>query len=67
MLWTARVWSGAVLVGGEIVGTRRRAEALASIQARRRLSPAEREAVDAEADTLPLPRLRGPINVRYDR
>jgi hypothetical protein len=32
----------------------------------RRLSPAERDAVTAEAESLPLPGLSGPIAVRWD-
>jgi hypothetical protein len=58
-LWTSRVWPGAVLVAGEIVGTWRRAHADLSIQPWRRLTRAERAAVEAEAESLPLPRLEG--------
>lgn len=65
-LWTPRVWPGAVLVGGEIVGTWRRAQADLSIQPWRRLSRAEREAVEAEARSLPLPGIEGQIDVRWD-
>ncbi len=54
-LWTPRVWPGAVLVGGEIAGTWRRAGRKLSVQAWRRLTPAEREAILAEAESLPLP------------
>jgi hypothetical protein len=64
-LWTTRVWPGALLVNGEIVGVWRRAAAVVSIEAWRRLSPAEREAVEAEAVSLPLPGLNGPITVRW--
>jgi len=53
-LWTSRVWPGAVLVAGEIVGTWRRAQADVTVEPWRRLSPAEREAVEAEAATMPL-------------
>ncbi|MGH2428088.1 MAG: DNA glycosylase AlkZ-like family protein [Candidatus Limnocylindria bacterium] len=65
LLWTPRVWPGAVLVDGEIVGTWRRAQALVSIDAWRRLSRREREAIEAEAASLPLPGLSGPIVVRW--
>jgi hypothetical protein len=65
-LWTPRVWPGAVLVGGEIVGTWRRAGADVAIQSWRRLSRSGREAVEAEAESLPLPDVRGPIRVRWD-
>ncbi|HTR36168.1 MAG TPA: crosslink repair DNA glycosylase YcaQ family protein [Bryobacteraceae bacterium] len=63
-LWTTRVWPGAVLVNGEIVGVWRRSAAEVSIDAWRRLSPAEWEAVAAEALSLPLPDLNGPITFR---
>jgi len=65
MLWTPRVWPGAVLAAGEIVGTWRRVQALVTIDAWRRLSRGEREAVEAEAASLPLPGLSGPIVVRW--
>jgi hypothetical protein len=65
-LWTPRVWPGAVLVGGEVVGTWRRANAVVAIQTWRRLSTAECQAVEAEAESLPLPGLSGQIVVRWD-
>jgi hypothetical protein len=65
-LWTPRVWPGAVLVDGEVVGTWRRAGAVVSIQAWRRLSPAAREAVELEAQSFPLPDVQGRIRVRWD-
>ena len=65
-LWTSRVWPGAVLVGGEVVGTWRRANAVVSIRTWRRLSTAERQAVEAEAESLPLAGLSGQIVVRWD-
>jgi hypothetical protein len=65
-LWTSRVWPGALLVGGEVVGTWRRANQNLSIQAWRRLTKLEREAVEAEATSLPLPGLPGPIRVSWD-
>jgi len=64
-LWTPRVWPGAVLVGGEIVGTWRRADADLTIEPWRPLSEAERDAVQAEAESLPLPGLEGKIQVRW--
>ncbi len=64
-LWPPRVWPGGVLVGGEIVGTWRRAEAELTIEPWRRPSAAERDAVEAEAEALPLPGLRSPIRVRW--
>ncbi|HEX6868728.1 MAG TPA: crosslink repair DNA glycosylase YcaQ family protein [Candidatus Limnocylindrales bacterium] len=65
-LWTSRVWPGAVLVGGEVVGTWRRAQATVSIDSWRAVSPGEREAVEAEAASLPLPGIEGAIVVRWD-
>jgi hypothetical protein len=65
-LWTSRVWPGAVLVGGEIVGTWRRAQADLSIRSWRRLGRAERDAVEAEAHALPLPGVEGQIAVRWE-
>jgi hypothetical protein len=65
-LWTSRVWPGALLVGGQVVGTWRRANQNLSIQAWRRLTKLEREAVEAEATSLPLPGLPGPIRVGWD-
>lgn len=66
-LWTSRVWPGALLVGGEIVGVWRRSGADVSIDTWRRLAKAEREAVEAEVISLPLPDLNGPITVRWSR
>ena len=48
-LWTSRVWPGAVLVEGEIRGTWRRANHIVRIDAWARLSPATRDAIEAEA------------------
>lgn len=65
LLWTSRVWPGALLVAGEIAGTWRRAQGLVTIDAWRRLSRGERDAVGAEASSLPLPGLNGPVVVRW--
>jgi hypothetical protein len=65
-LWTSRVWPGALLVEGETVGTWRRAEHVLTIQPWRRLSRAQREAVEAEASSLPLPGINRPIDIRWD-
>jgi len=64
-LWTSRVWPGALLVGGEIVGTWRRANADLSIEPWRRLSKEERAAVESEAASLPLPGLVTSVRVRW--
>jgi hypothetical protein len=65
-LWTPRVWPGAVMVEGEIVGTWRRAQADVAIASWRRLSGSEREAVETEAAAMPLPGLRQRIRVQWD-
>jgi hypothetical protein len=65
-LWTPRVWPGAVLVEGEIMGTWRRAQTEVTIQSWRPLSAREREAVEAEAESLPLPDLPRRIRVRWE-
>lgn len=64
-LWTPRVWPGAVLVAGEIVGTWRRSQADLTVEPWRRLSAAERAAVEAEAASLPLPGIRESVRVRW--
>ncbi len=60
-LSTTRVWPGAVLVGGEIVGVWRRSAGEVSIELWRRLSSAEWAAVEGETLSLLLP---GSISVR---
>lgn len=65
-LWTSRVWPGAVLVNGEVAGTWRRANQNVSIHAWRKVTNVERGAVEAEASSLPLPGLPGPIRVRWE-
>ncbi|MEX2029556.1 MAG: crosslink repair DNA glycosylase YcaQ family protein [Anaerolineales bacterium] len=65
-LWTSRVWPGALLVEGEIVGTWRRSQAEVTIYAWRRLTRAAREAVEAETASLPIPGSHGHMVVRWD-
>jgi hypothetical protein len=66
LLWTSRVWPGALLVGGVVVGTWRRADADITINAWHPLTREERERVEAEAEALPLPGLQGLIRVHWD-
>lgn len=66
-LWTSRVWPGALLVEGETAGTWRRAGHVLTIQPWRRLSNAERAAVEAEAASMPLPGIERPMDVRWDQ
>jgi hypothetical protein len=63
LLWTSRVWPGALLVDGEIRGTWRRSQHTVRIEAWERLSRARRDAIEAEAASLPLPGLERPIQV----
>jgi hypothetical protein len=65
-LWTSRVWPGALLVDGETVGTWRRAEHVLTIQQWQPLSHAQRKAVEAEANSLPLPGVRRPMDIRWE-
>ncbi len=64
-LWTPRVWPGALLLDGELVGTWRRADSRLTIEAWRTLSPTEQEAVEAEAQTLPLPDVARGLEVSW--
>ncbi len=64
-LWTPRVWPGALLVEGDVVGTWRRDQRKVTINVWHRLSRAAVDAVAAEAASLPLPG-SGEIAVRWD-
>lgn len=66
-LWTSRVWPGAVLLDGEIVGTWRRSGPEVTVSRWRALTRTEQEAVEAEAAALPLPGLTKPISVSWER
>ena len=67
LLWTSRVWPGALLVEGEIRGTWRRAQHTVQIDAWARLSRRARDAAEAEAGALPLPNLDRRIEVVWNR
>jgi hypothetical protein len=54
-----------MLVGGELVGTWQRSEAKVTLRPWRRLSSAERAAVDAEAASLPLPGKMGRMVIAW--
>jgi len=64
-LWTSRVWPGALLVEGETVGTWRRAKHVLKIQPWIPLSRTQRDAVETEASSLPLPGINRPMEVRW--
>jgi hypothetical protein len=65
-LWTTRVWPGAILVGSEIAGVWRRAGPVVAMQAWRRLTPGERDALVAEVESLPLPDVAGRIRATFN-
>jgi hypothetical protein len=65
-LWPSRVWPGALLVDGTIVGTWRRKQHVVTALPWRTLSRAARDAVEAEAATLPLPAITQPVAVRWE-
>lgn len=54
-LWTSRVWPGALLLNGEIAGTWRRAGRQIEIHPWRKLTPKEKQALELDATSLPLP------------
>uniref|UniRef100_UPI0031581963 DNA glycosylase AlkZ-like family protein n=1 Tax=Ornithinimicrobium sp. CNJ-824 TaxID=1904966 RepID=UPI0031581963 len=64
-LWTSRVWPGAVLVDGEVVGTWRRSAHRVAVTSWTRLPAGDRRAVEAEAAALPLPDLDREITVTW--
>jgi hypothetical protein len=65
-LWTPRVWPGGLILAGEIAGTWRRAHTVMTVQPWRQLSRAERDAVTAEAESMPLSLNGRRIVVRWD-
>jgi hypothetical protein len=65
-LWTSRVWPGALMVEGEIVGTWRRAQHAVSMRTWRRLPSTVKETVEFEAASLPLPDLSRQIVIEWD-
>jgi hypothetical protein len=64
-LWTSRVWPGAVLLDGEVCGTWRRAHDTLTVHTWHAPSEAVRQAVEAEAEGLPLPGIEGRVAVRW--
>jgi DNA glycosylase AlkZ-like len=64
-LWTSRVWPGAALVEGDVVGIWRRAHKTVTIQTWSGISRRARDAVEAAAASLPLPGIEEPIVVRW--
>ena len=66
LLWTPRVWPGALLLEGEICGTWRRAHHTVRVDTWGRLSRDARHAIEAEASALPLPGVDRPIEVVWN-
>jgi hypothetical protein len=65
-LWPpATVWPGGLMVGGELAGTWRRANAAMTVEPWRSLSKRVREAVEEEAASLPIPGVQRSISVRW--
>lgn len=65
MLWTSRVWPGAVLQGGEIVGTWRRSQHKVTVDAWGHLTNGNLDAIEQEASAFPLPGLTAPIQITW--
>jgi hypothetical protein len=63
LLWTSRVWPGAILADGEIVGTWRRAGHTVTVHAWGDLAPDVRDQIIAEAERLPIPENQGRMTV----
>ncbi len=66
LLWTSRVWPGAVLANGEIVGTWRRSKTRVTVNAWKDVPKKTVDAVETEAASLPLPD-QGDITVEWVR
>jgi hypothetical protein len=67
LLWTPRVWPGAVVLDGEVAGTWRRAGAEVIVDSWTRRTARTDEAIEAEARSFPLPDVAGRIGVRWER
>lgn len=65
LLWTSRVWPGAVLVDGEVAGIWRRAGRKVTIEPWRHLDKATKHAIADEAGSMALPNIDGPLVVTW--
>lgn len=65
-LWTSRVWPGAVLLNGEIVGTWRRSGHKVAVHPWQAFSRAVRESIETEAASMPLAGIDRPISVTWE-
>ena len=64
-LWTTRVWPGAVVVDGEIIGTWRRSGPDVALTAWTPMTARQRDAVEAEAVALPIGDDRASVRARW--
>lgn len=65
LLWTSRVWPGAILANGDIVGTWRRAKNVLTASLWTRLTRRLRDEIMGEAARLPLPESDGVVQVDF--
>ena len=65
-LWTSRVWPGAVLHDGEIVGTWRRSRHRVTVSPWQPLTERARAAIEKEAVALPLPGVEGLVSITWE-
>jgi Winged helix DNA-binding domain len=64
-LWTSRVWPGAVMVRGEIVGTWRRSGHKVTVELWQPIDAAGREQIEIEAKSMPLPGIDRPVTITW--
>jgi hypothetical protein len=65
-LWTSRVWPGAVLLDGEIVGTWRRSGHKVTVHPWQPFDQTGWELIEAEAASMPLPGVDRPVTVTWE-
>ena len=65
LLWTSRVWPGAILADGEIVGTWRRSANLVSASMWGKVSRRLLSDIEAEAMSLPIPDVAGSMRIEF--
>lgn len=65
LLWTPRVWPGALLVEGEIVGTWRRTKSKITVKTWSRLNEETKSAIQEEAFSIPIPNVEDPPIIHW--
>jgi hypothetical protein len=63
LLWTSRVWPGAILADGEIVGTWRRSKHTVTVHPWGELATGVNDQIMAEAERMPIPENQGQMAV----